>query len=190
MALINTQPASSPRPWANFENYYNVSATGNETVIGSSGDNLIQFGTGNNEAYGGGGIDTIYGGGGNDILEGGFVTDNVYGGDGNDTLRVLVGEFYDNSYGGAGTDTLDHSASAYGGSTFDFELGTITGNGINGASAVLEGIETYLDGSGSNTIISSGTNGIYYGGGGDDLMIAEIGGEFMYGGVGDLTRSI
>ena len=179
--------------WSNFENYYNVSSTGNETVIGSAGDNLIQFGTGNNEAYGGSGTDTIYGGGGNDIIEGGFVTDNVYGGDGDDTLRVLNGEFYDNSYGGAGTDTLDHSASSYGGSTFDFFAGTITGNGINGVSAVLEGIEVYYDGSGNNTIISSG-NGTYYGGGGDDTMFAEntSTSETMYGGAGvdtiDLTR--
>jgi Ca2+-binding RTX toxin-like protein len=49
-----------------------------------------------------------------------------------------------------------------------------------------------MTGSGANTIISSGTNGSYYGGGGDDVMIAEIGGEFMYGGAGtdliDLTR--
>jgi Ca2+-binding RTX toxin-like protein len=172
--------------WDGFENYTNTGtgATGSEIVIGTSGDNRIEFGSGNNQAYGGGGVDTIYGGAGNDTIEGGFVTDNVYGGDGDDTLRVLAGEFYDNSYGGAGIDTLDHSASNYGGSTFDFELGTITGPGINGTSAVLAGIEVYRDGSGGNTIVSDGNASSYYGGSGDDTMIAEIGGEFMYGGDG------
>ena len=178
--------------WSGFENYNNVSGTGSEIVRGTGGDNLIQLGSGNNQAYGGGGTDTLYGGAGDDTLEGGFVTDDVYGGDGNDTLRVQNGEFYDNSYGGAGTDTLDHALSSYGGSTFDFELGTITGSGINGVSAVLSSIETYYDGSGANTIISDGNSNTYYGGGGDDTMIAEIGGEFMYGGAGtdliDLTR--
>ena len=61
----------------------------------------------------------------------------MFGDDGDDLLLVLNGEFYDNSYGGNGTDTLDHSASTYSGSTFDFEAGLITGAGINGASAVL-----------------------------------------------------
>jgi serralysin len=179
--------------WTNFENYYNATGTGNESVIGTSGDNLITFGSGANHAYGGGGTDTIYGGDGNDVIQGGFVTDNVYGGNGDDTFVVLNGEFYDNTYGGAGNDVLDHSLSSYGGSTFDFKLGTITGAGINGLSAVLEGIETYYDGSGSNTIVSDGNSHTYYGGGGDDYMIAEIGGEFMYGGAGgtdtiDLSR--
>jgi len=169
--------------WVNFENYYNW-GTGHETVIGTDGDNYLATGSGNNTLTGAGGTDTLYGGAGDDTLLGGFVTDTVDGGDGNDTLRVLNGEFYDNSAGGAGTDTLDHSASSYAGSTFDFELGTITGTGINGTSATLSGIEIYRDGSGGNTIISDGNSNTYYGNAGNDTMVAEIGGEFMYGGAG------
>ena len=59
-------------------------------------------------------------------------------------------------------------------------------------SAVLSSIEIYRDGSGNNTIVSNGTGATYYGNGGNDLMIAEVGGEFMYGGAGidtiDLSR--
>ena len=107
----------------------------------------------------------------------------MFGEDGDDILRVLNGE-YDNSYGGNGTDTLDHSASSYSGSTFNFQAGTITGAGINGASAVLSSIEIYQDGSGSNTIISDGS-GAYYGNGGDDTMHAGLGtAETLNGGSG------
>jgi serralysin len=171
----------------------NVSGSANgDTLTGNGSDNILTGGAGGDWLIGGGGFDTLYGGDDNDTLEGGFTTDTVYGGNGDDYLLVRNGEFYDNSYGDAGTDTLDHSLSSYGGSTFDFKLGTITGSGINGASAVLSSIETYYDGSGANTIVSSGAGGSYYGGDGNDVMVAEIGSEFMYGGNGidliDLTR--
>ena len=176
-----------------YNSIENLSGSGQgDSLTGDSNDNVLTGGAGGDGLYGGGDLDTLYGGDDNDTLEGGFFTDDVYGGNGDDYFLVRNGEFYDNSYGGAGTDSLDHSLSSYGGSTFDFKLGTITGSGINGASAVLSSIETYYDGTGANTIISGGTGGSYYGGGGDDTMIAEIGSEFMYGGAGtdliDLTR--
>ena len=177
--------------YTNFENL--VSGLGNDSITGTGGNNDIRTGAGNDTIVAGGGVDTLYGGAGDDVLLGGFTTDDVYGEDGDDILRVLDGEFYDNSYGGNGSDTLDHSASTYSGDTFDFELGLITGSHINGASAVLSSIEIYLDGSGDNTIISDGNSNAYYGNGGNDYMIAEIGGETMDGGVGgidtiDLSR--
>ncbi|NAZ38176.1 M10 family metallopeptidase [Rubellimicrobium sp. CFH 75288] len=128
--------------------------------------------------------ETFFGGGGNDTLQAGFTTDWIYGGAGDDLIRVLNGEFYDHVYGGAGRDTLDHGASTYAGTTFDFKLGAITGPGINGSSAALDSIEIYVDGLGGNTIISSGGSHTYDGGDGDDIMISEIGGETMYGGSG------
>jgi hypothetical protein len=183
--------ATFTEEWADFENYYNW-GTGHERVLGSNVANTLITGSGANTLYGYGGVDSLTGGDGNDLLLGGALTDTVDGGAGNDTLRVLNGEFYDNSYGGAGIDTLDHAASAFAVTTFDFELGKITGNGISGSSAVLSGIEVYLDGAGGNRIISDGLANSYYGNGGNDLMIAEIGGEYMYGGAGidtiDLSR--
>jgi Ca2+-binding RTX toxin-like protein len=177
-----------------LSNFENIGGSNfDDALTGDNGNNVIYGQGGNDTIVAGGGVDTVYGGSGDDVLQGGFTTDTVYGDAGNDILRVLAGEFYDNSYGGDGTDTLDHSASTYSGSTFDFELGTITGTGINGASAVLSSIEVYQDGSGDNTIVSGGTGATYYGNGGNDYMIAEIGGEFMDGGVGgtdtiDLSR--
>jgi len=163
-----------------------------ENALGGSGDDSLTGNGAANTLRGNDGVDSLNGAGGDDLLLGGGSTDTVHGGGGDDTLRVLAGEFYDNSHGGAGEDTLDHSASTYDGTTFDFALGTITGAGIDGASAALSGIETYLDGSGGNTIVSDGLGHSYYGHGGNDVMIAGIGGQFMYGGAGvdliDLSR--
>lgn len=171
------------------------------TLTGNGGDDLIKGLGGADVLYGGSGIDTmtgndgddvLYGGtlgddlqGGNDddVLDGGSAVDTVDGGDGNDTIVASTGNFYDFVDGGTGTDTLDHGDSAYGGNTFDFEAGTITGGGAPGGTTVT-GIEIYLDGSGGNTIVSSGTSGTYYGGDGDDTLVSEIGGETMYGGTG------
>ena len=178
--------------WQGFENYFN-DGTGTETVIGSGSANRLETGSGANRLEGGGGADTLIGGAGNDTLLGGFMTDDIFGGDGDDLIQILDGEFYDNVDGGAGTDTLDHSAATYGGTTFDFNLGTMTGAGINGGTATVTGIEIYQDGSGANTIVSSGFSGLtLYGNDGNDTMIAVSGFDDMHGGAGidllDLSR--
>ncbi|WP_051402212.1 M10 family metallopeptidase, partial [Lutibaculum baratangense] len=186
-----TNNAGFTETWVNFENYYNATATGNETVIGSSANNLLQTGSGANRLEGGGGVDTLYGGGGNDTLLGGFSTDTIYGEAGNDLIIVLDGEFFDNVDGGTGTDTLDHSNVTRSGDIFDFETGQIITTFATG-TPTLASIEIYLDGSGGNTIISDGNGNTYYGNGGNDTMVAEIGAETMDGGAGidtlDTTR--
>jgi serralysin len=176
--------------YTNFENL--VSGAGDDSITGTAGNNDIRTTGGNDTVVAGGGEDTVYGGDGNDLLQGGFVTDFIYGEAGDDTIQVLNGEFFDNSDGGDGFDTLDHSASDYSGTTFDFEAQLISGAGVN-APAFVRNIELYLDGSGDNTIVSNGESRTYYGNGGNDYMIAEIGGETMDGGVGgtdtiDLSR--
>lgn len=190
----NTYTAGSfTQTWGGFENYFN-DGTGTETVIGSNANNRLETGSGDNRLEGGIGTDTLLGGGGNDTLLGGTGTDSVNGGDGDDLIQVLAGEFYDNVDGGTGTDTLDHSASTYGGTTFDFRLGTMTGAGIAGGSATMTGIEVYQDGSGANTIVSEGgfSSLVLYGNDGNDTMIAEDGNDDMHGGAGidllDLSR--
>ncbi|NUB46522.1 M10 family metallopeptidase C-terminal domain-containing protein [Fertoebacter nigrum] len=180
VSVVN--PAGNTQIINGVENLITSNAA--ETLIGDDAANTFTANGGNDFLVGGGGQDTLFGGDGNDTIEGGFTTDDVYGGVGDDLLRVLQGQFYDNVYGGSGTDTLDHSASDYSGTVFDFEAGTITGTGINDASAALSSIEIYFDGTGSNTIVSDGNGNTYYGGGGDDTMVATSGGETMYGGTG------
>jgi Ca2+-binding RTX toxin-like protein/subtilisin-like proprotein convertase family protein len=145
----------------------------------------------NDTLTGGSDTETLDGGLGNDLLNGGLNTDSIVGGGGNDTIVVSAGHFFDNVDAGAGADTLDHSAHTSSGSTFDFLAGVLTSASTNFGTATLAGIETYLDGFGANTIISTG-DGSYFGGGGNDLMKAGLTsiGETMDGGAGTDTLDV
>ena len=163
----------------------------NNTIDGRGGNDTVYAGIGDDSLMGGAGTDYLYGQDGNDTLAGGLDVDYAYGGNGDDLIVFTLWNYFDHVDGGAGTDTLDASASDYSGNTFDFEAGTLTGT-TPGTLSLL-GIEIFQDGSGGNTIVSNGTGGTYFGNGGDDTMIAELGAETMDGGVGgndtlDLTR--
>jgi serralysin len=131
-------------------------------------------------------IEIVIGTGLADTIRGTFGTQTMFGGAGNDTFIVGDGEFYDSVAGGAGIDTLDHSATTWSGGIFNFLNGTYAGGFTNG-TINFSSIEIYLDGSGSNAILSDGKGNTYFGNGGDDLMIASPGGETMYGGAGNDT---
>lgn len=156
---------------------------GDDFIEGASGDDQISGGSGNDEIEGGRGEDFLFGGEGNDEILGGRGVDSVFGGAGNDVFTVSGSDEYDNVRGGDGIDTLDHSASSISGTTIDFSIRSITGEGTGGISLALEGIEIFKDGRGSNTIISDGS-GSYNGGAGDDLMVSNEGAEIMVGGSG------
>lgn len=73
-----------------------VGTSGNDTLTGTAGRDII---------CGLGGNDTLKGGGGRDLLIGGAGNDTLYGGTGNDQL--LGGSGSDSLYGGTGKDRLD-----------------------------------------------------------------------------------
>jgi Ca2+-binding RTX toxin-like protein len=171
-----------------------IFGTGNDSranvIVGNSGANTLSGGFLNDTLNGGTGDDTLFGGSDDDVLAGESGVDSVNAGDGNDVIRFTSGHFYDNVDGGAGNDTLDATAVARNGDTFDFETGLISG--YPGGQTVT-GIELFLGGSGDETIISDGSTHSYFGNGGNDTMIAEIGNETMDGGAGgtdtiDLSR--
>lgn len=99
---------------------------GNNTIKGTSKDEIIYAGDGKDTVDGGGGDDIICGEGGADTLSGGGGDDILDGGAGNDELRGGTGD--DVLLGGGGTDVLR------GGTGFD--NGFDTGNGT-----VYDGIE-------------------------------------------------
>jgi Ca2+-binding RTX toxin-like protein len=89
----------------------------NDTLRGSSGDDLLNGQKGNDILYGGGGSDRLNGGGGEDILFGGDGNDTFTGGrgdnflggeSGNDTFLLVPGRGFGVISGGPGL-ILSHS---------------------------------------------------------------------------------
>jgi hypothetical protein len=91
-------PTNVNRP---FEVY---GGAGNDTIIGGTGDDILDGGLGDDKIYGGLGNDILRGGGGNDYLDGGAGNDLILGGDGADQLYGGTGR--DVLIGGAGIDKL------------------------------------------------------------------------------------
>jgi Ca2+-binding RTX toxin-like protein len=83
-----------------------------ENVIGSQGNDIINFGGGANVIDGRGGADTINAGGGADTITGGAGNDTMNGGAGNDTFIFATGfgldtiQGFDALPGGGGQDRL------------------------------------------------------------------------------------
>jgi hypothetical protein len=84
-------------------------SNGNNTINGTSGNDIITGGNGNDVLNGGAGNDLIIGGNGNDTLNGGSGNDILIGGNGNDTLDGGSGS--DLLTAGNGNDTLIYRAS-------------------------------------------------------------------------------
>ena len=95
----------------------NLFDSGNDTVYGGSGHDMIGGGnaTGNSSLFGGDGNDSIYGGSGSDTLDGGAGNDylqagtgaqSLVGGAGNDLLKDLTSSGHSTLSGGSGNDTL------------------------------------------------------------------------------------
>lgn len=81
-----------------------VGTTGNDVINGTNGNDVIVGLGGNDTINGGNGNDIICGDGGNDILNGGNGMDTLFGGFGNDTLNGNNGN--DSLDGGGNNDTL------------------------------------------------------------------------------------
>ncbi|SMY07753.1 Hint domain-containing protein [Flavimaricola marinus] len=92
---------------ASADNGYTYIQTldGNDSVLGSDGDDVFDEEIGIGTGLDGQGNDTFFGGAGNDEIWAGNDNDTLYGGTGNDTLSGQEGD--DTLFGGAGNDILD-----------------------------------------------------------------------------------
>ncbi|MBO5320516.1 MAG: DUF2974 domain-containing protein [Ruminococcus sp.] len=155
-----------------------VGTDGNDTLNGSStqdviwaegGDDRINTGIGNDIIYGGTGKDTINAGSGDDVVYGDEGDDTIIGDSGNDTI-----------YGGDGNDTItggDGNDLIYGGDGND----NITGGFGNDT----------IYGEDGNDILNGGADDdILYGGDGDDSLSGGTGDDTLYGGAGNDTYHI
>jgi VCBS repeat-containing protein len=128
---------------SNIENF--TGGSGNDTIQGTFGVNVIAGGGGNDLIYAFDGADLVDGGAGNDVIAGGIGDDTITGGDGGDWLygedgndnlsgTAKSGGAFDVIVGGNGADTLEGSANG-----FDYFYG---GVGVNGATG--DGNDTYI----------------------------------------------
>jgi Ca2+-binding RTX toxin-like protein len=137
--------------------------SGIDSIIASTGDDVINGGSDADTIFGRAGTDTIDAGTGADFADGEGGNDTIAGGTGNDTLLgnggndVINGnENNDQLDGGAGDDTIAGDA---GNDAIDGNIGrdSLSGN---------EGRDTILDGTGADTIVG--------GNGGDTITIDNI----------------
>ncbi|MGY3614449.1 calcium-binding protein [Bradyrhizobium sp. USDA 10063] len=150
----------------------NLFDSGDDTVYGGGGSDLIQGGHGDSSLVGGAGNDSIFGGTGNDTLDGGDGNDrltagtgaqSLVGGDGNDLLRDLTSG-HSTLSGGSGNDTLvGVQGDVLDGGSGNDQLWL---SGGAGASSTLQG------GSGNDTfhIQSHSGNDTIIGGNGNDTV--------------------
>jgi len=89
-----------------------VGGTGNDTLAGGAGADLVFGQNGNDTIIGDDGYDLLCGGTGNDTLSGGAGGDSLVGGNGND--RLTGGPGADRFSGGSGTDTATDFTAAEG----------------------------------------------------------------------------
>ena len=171
-----------------FENVVG-SATGNDTLTGTSGANILQ---------GQGGNDVLNGGLGDDVLNGGLGDDTLEGGDGNDTISsgtgtdyvdggagddiIIVGGGVETFLGGDGIDTIDYSNSRNG-VTVDLATSIVSGSwavndtisGFENVIGSATGNDTLTGTSGANILQGQGGNDVLTGGTGDDFFVLAEG---------------
>ena len=159
--VIDDEPDPDPGPFCKGVqvtvdlNMGEVPTAGNDVILGTPGNDLINAGAGN---------DRICGGDGNDIINAGDGNDRVFGELGNDTLNGERGR--DVLIGDAGDDVMD------GGKNND----RVLGNG---------GRDTIFGGNGRDVLKGNNGNDTIYGGGGNDRMDGGNATDTGFGQIGD-----
>ena len=201
--LVSGDTNYGAESFINFENV--ITGSGNDSITGTSGANVLQGGLGNDSIDGGSGNDDILGGAGNDILGGGNGVDTVTGGSGDDTFLITGGEFIDELVGGSGDDTLDASGYTFNFLTVDLDADTYTVGGGAGIQSILNienviGMDTgddmiagddganKLEGLGGNDTLDGGNgDDMINGGSGDDSILGDKGNDLLGGGADNDT---
>src|SRR6266550_3241146 len=151
-----------------------------ESLIGTSGRDLI---------YGMGGDDVLYGGPGNDVVDGGTGADIMYGGLGDDLYRVdnpadVVSEQTVPGVDDGGIDTVE-STITYALPMFVEKLYLKGTAAINGTGNDL--VNRLVGNDAANALSGRGGDDVIYGNGGDDILIGGAGKDELWGGAGSDT---
>jgi len=157
-----------------------------DTIIGTSGDDIINSNKANDSVRGGNGDDSIAGGldndtvrgdNGNDVIYGGSEDDRLYGNNGNDTLEGGTG--YDRLYGGNNDDRLidDHGNDRLFGGSGNDHLSAGRGN------------DRLYGGDGNDSLDAGSGNDKLYDGNGNDTLKGGDGNDKLYFGDGASSKS-
>ena len=163
---VNSGTASNPV--YQYDSLGNVITDGtpdpnfNDTLYGSTGNDLIETGGGNNSVDGKGGNDTIYGGSGNDTIQDGSGNNLVVGNGGQDIIQL--GNGANQVYVNTQTDVASAIAAANAGGA----------SGVGGSFVAV--------GSGDNTLVGGTGNDAFILGGGNDLVVLGPGNDTVEGG--------
>ena len=158
-----------------------VRGSGNHTINGSAGDDVIFDSGGNNTINGRGGHDVICTGSGNDRIDGGTEDDLVVDTGGKNTIagglgrdRIVSGSGDDAIDGGDGDDNL----SAGGGNN------NVKGGAGNDRVTAASGNDKLDGGAGNDTIDGGSGNNTVTAGAGDDTITTGAGNDSIDGGPG------
>ncbi len=136
------ETARNGDPVPGYEVVHGRGGSGNQIVLGTSGDDVLRGGSGNDILCGFGGNDTLRGGSGNDILVRGPGADRLIGGSGND---MLYRDGDDTRIrGGSGNDQIVVAEPEPTGATFTYTVGESDGSGCD-LSYALSNAEPELD---------------------------------------------
>ena len=166
-----------------------IGGSGNDTLKGDAGANVLDGGTGN---------DTLLGGAGDDILIGGVGSNRLDGGDGLDmasyasltrALEVDLSNFSGTITTALGKDTLISIEGLIGGSGNDILKAGVTATYLDGGAGddFLGGsayADTLIGGTGDDRIAAGGGDDRLEGGTGDDTLLGQAGDDAIGGGAG------
>ncbi len=146
-----------------------LAAASSDSILGDTGDNILNAGDGANTVSGAAGNDTLITGTGTDSLAGGIGDDSLSGGTGVDwafygdaggAITVDLSAPVANATGAAGNDTLIAIENIHGGNGDDSLLGDSLGNSLAGGA----GDDTLLGNSGNDTLLGQAGNDSLVGG--------------------------
>ncbi len=173
---------------------------GNDSVLGSSGDDVFDDEIGTGPVNDGAGNDTFFGGAGNDEIWAGNDDDTIFGGSGNDTINGQEGD--DILDGGTGADTItgdggDDTILLTGTFGDDIITGGESGEVVDGdvidASSQTIDLDVTFTGAETGTISGGISNADFseiegiVTGSGDDVVTGNVGNDTVATGAGDDT---